>query len=153
MSLLTMQNMQIMVWLILLVLFVMTELATVGLVTIWFAAGALAALLLAVIQVSFPLQITVFLVTSILLLILVRSMAQKHINNRAEKTNVHAVVGQRTRITERVSNLDQTGRATVLGQDWSVRTENDTQILEPGTLVQVIRVSGVKLIVEKIEEV
>ena len=52
-----------------------------------------------------------------------------------------------------MSNLDQTGRAVVLGQDWSIRTEDDNEIIEPGTLIEVVRVSGVKLIVKNVEKI
>ena len=63
------------------------------------------------------------------------------------------MVGERACVTERVSNLDQTGRAVVLGQDWSIRTEDDNEIIEPGTLIEVVRVSGVKLIVKNVEKI
>ena len=60
--------------------------------------------------------------------------------------------GEKIRVLERVSNLDQTGRAIVHGQEWTVRTEDDNMIIEQGELVQVLRIAGVKLIVEKVEE-
>ena len=140
------------IWLALTVIFIIAELATVGLLTIWFAAGAIAALIFAAVGTPFALQIIVFLVVSIALLCLTRPLAQKYVNGRSPKTNVDAVVGQRAVVTERISNLEQSGRAVVLGQDWSVRTEDDKETIEKGELIEVIRVSGVKLIARKVKE-
>ena len=140
------------IWLILTIAFAGIELATVGLVTIWFAAGSIAALLVASLGWNFFLQVVVFLLVSIALLVATRPLAAEYVNRRASKTNVDAIIGSRALVTERVSNLNQTGRAVVNGQDWSIRTEVDNMIIEPGEMVEVIRVSGVKLIVKKIME-
>ena len=145
-------NMYIMFWLIAMIVFIVGEMITVGLTSIWFAAGALVALIIAAFGGGLVFQIVAFLLVSGILLWLTRSWAKQFINSRVQKTNVERVVGARARITERVSNLDQTGRAVVLGQDWSIRTEDDNEIIEPGTLVEVVRVSGVKLIVKSVEK-
>lgn len=143
-------NAYIMFWLIAMILFIVGEMISVGLTSIWFAAGALVALILAAFGGGVVSQAVVFLLVSGILLWFTRPWAKKFINARVQKTNVDSVVGERTQTTERVSNLEQTGRAMVLGQDWSVRTENDNEIIEAGKMVEVIRVSGVKLIVREI---
>lgn len=145
-------NMYIMFWLIAMIVFIVGEMITVGLTSIWFAAGALVALIIAAFGGGLVFQIVAFLLVSGILLGLTRSWAKQFINSRVQKTNVERVVGERACVTERVSNLDQTGRAVVLGQDWSVRAEDDKEIIEPGTLIEVVRVSGVKLIVKKVNE-
>ena len=104
----------ILLWVILLIAFVVGELITVGLTSIWFAAGSLVALLAAVLGANPVVQIILFI-----------------------------------RITERVSNLDQTGMAVVNGQEWTVRTRDDREIIEQGAYARVLEISGVKLIVEK----
>lgn len=143
-------NMYILFWLIAMIVFIVGEMITVGLTSIWFAAGALAALIVAACHGGIVLQIIAFLLVSAILLWLTRPWANRFINSRVQKTNVDCVVGARARVTERVNNLEETGRAVVLGQDWSIRAEDDKEIIEPDTLIQVVRVSGVKLIVKKV---
>ena len=139
-------------WLVLAIVFAAVELATVGLVSIWFAAGAFAALLVAVLHGNLILQVIVFLAVSIVLLVSTRSWAKKYLNSKIQKTNVDSVIGEKTRLTERVSNLDQTGKAVVLGQEWTARAAHDNEIIEQGDLVEVVAVSGVKLIVKRFKE-
>lgn len=145
-------NMYIMFWLIAMIVFIVGEMITVGLTCIWFAAGALVALIIAAFGGGLLFQIVAFLLVSGILLWMTRSWAKQFINSRVQKTNVERVVGERACVTERVSNLEQTGRAVVLGQDWSIRAEDDKEIIEPGTLIEVVRVSGVKLIVKNVEK-
>ena len=140
------------VWLGLLVIFLLIEMATVGLVTIWMAGGALAALILELAGLSFWWQIWAFLIVSFVLLIFTRPFAVKYINSHHEKTNYEEIIGKVVRITEKVDNLQQTGTAVVNGLEWTTRAERDDVILNPGDLAKVVNISGVKLIVKKYEE-
>ncbi|MEE1029302.1 MAG: NfeD family protein [Agathobacter sp.] len=142
----------ILIWLILTIVFVIAELATVGLVSIWFAAGSLITLIAAALGAPLPVQIILFLAISIALLLATRPFAKKFINSRTQATNVDSVIGEKARVTERVSNLDLTGKAVVRGQEWTVRTDNDNEIIDQGELIEVLRVSGVKLIVRKAQQ-
>jgi membrane protein implicated in regulation of membrane protease activity len=135
---------------VLLIIFIIVELISVGLTSIWFAAGALIALLFAMAGAHPVVQIVVFLAVSVILLAATRPWAQKYINSRTHPTNADSLVGERIRIAERVSNLDQTGMAVVHGQEWTVRTQDDTEIIEEGQLACVQSISGVKLIVSKL---
>ena len=119
-------------WMVLLIVFVLGELATIGLTCIWFAAGALAALVMAMAGVNPVVQFLVFLVVSILLLAATRPWARKYVNAKMQRTNADSLIGENIRISERVSNMDQTGMAVVHGQEWTVRTRNDNEIIEPG---------------------
>lgn len=139
----------IVLWVVLLIVFVIGELASVGLTSIWFAAGALVALILAFLKVGPLLQFVAFLVVSIVLLLATRSWAQKFINSRTQKTNADSIIGETIRIAERVSNRDQTGMAVVHGQEWTVRTRSDDEVIEKDQEAKVVEISGVKLIVEK----
>ena len=76
----------------------------------------------------------------------------KFINTQREKTNYEGIIGKTIRIAERVDNIRQTGMAVVNGQEWTVRAQEDQEILEPETLAKVVNISGVKLIVRKYEE-
>lgn len=140
----------ILMWLVLLIVFIVAELITVGLASIWFAAGALAALVMAVLGVNAPGQIAAFFIISVVLLIITRPFAGKFINSRTQKTNLDSIVGERIRIQERVSNTDQTGTALVRGQEWTVRSEDDKEAIEQGEFAEVVRISGVKLMVRRI---
>lgn len=140
----------ILLWIILLIVFVVVELVTVGLVSIWFAAGALVALIVASLNGGIVLQFLAFFIVALGLLAATRPWAKRFINNKMQKTNVDSLIGKEIRITERVSNLDQTGTAVVSGQEWTVRADDDKQIFEQGETARVVRISGVKIIVEKV---
>lgn len=139
-------------WLIAVVVFLVVELSTVTLTSIWFAAGALAAMLVAMFGGNSIIQIIAFLIVAFSLLYATKPFAKRFIDTKKVSTNADRAIGQKVRVLERVSNLDQTGRAIVLGQEWTVRTDDDNMIIEQGELVRVLRIAGVKLIVEKAEE-
>lgn len=143
-------NPMICIWLLFIIAFVAVEVATVGLTSIWFAAGAFCSLIIAIIHGPVWLQIVVFLVVSLALLAGTRSWANRFINRNTQSTNVDSLIGEEIRIAERVSNLDQTGTAVVRGQEWTVRAMTDGEIFAQGELARVAGVSGVKLMVEKI---
>lgn len=140
------------IWLGLFILLLVIEIITVGLTTIWFAAGALAALAANVLGANLIIQIIIFLAVSVVLLIFTRPWAEKHLNRKRVRTNYEREIGKVIRITEKVDNLGQTGKSVVDGQEWTVRSRNDSDIFEAGALARVVAVSGVKLIVEKCEE-
>lgn len=142
----------ILFWLACMVVFIVAELITVGLTSIWFAAGVLIALLFAVSGVNFAIQIVAFVVISLVLLAATRPWAKKFVNAKFSATNADSLIGSVISIRERVSNLDQTGSAVVNGQEWTVRTDDDNVVIEEGELAKVVRITGVKLIVEKKKE-
>lgn len=141
------------VWLVAVIVFLGVELSTVTLTSIWFAAGALAAMLVAMFNGNLIIQIIAFLIVAFGLLYATKPWSKKFIDTKKVSTNADRAIGQEVRVIERVSNLDQTGRAIVHGMEWTVRTENDNIIIEQGELVRVLRIAGVKLIVERVEEV
>ena len=133
-------NPYIILWVVLVIICILVELATVGL-TVSLAAAALGA--------NPIVQIILFLAVSIVLLAATRPWAKKYINSRTQSTNADSLIGQTIQIKERVSNMDQTGMAVVHGQEWTVRTRNDNEIIEPGEKAKILAISGVKLIVAK----
>lgn len=140
------------IWLGLFVLLLVIELLTVGLTTIWFAAGALAGLAANALGANLIVQIFVFLAVSVVLLIFTRPWAEKHLNRNRVRTNYESLIGENIRITEKVDNLSQTGKSIIDGVEWTVRAKDDKETFEPGTLAKVADISGVKLIVEKYKE-
>ena len=141
------------VWLIAVIIFLGVEISTVTLTSIWFAAGALAAMLVAMFNGNLIVQAIAFLIVAFGLLYATKPWAKKFIDTKKVNTNADRAIGEEVRVIERVSNLDQTGKAIVHGMEWTVRTENDNIIIEQGELVRVLRIAGVKLIVERVEEV
>lgn len=139
-------------WLGLLIILLIIEIITVGLTSIWAAGGALVALLFNILGLSLMWQVIAFFVVTFVLLIFTRPFAVRFINTQREKTNYEGIIGKTIRIAERVDNLRQTGMAVVNGQEWTVRAEDEQEILEPETLAKVVNISGVKLIVRKYEE-
>ena len=142
--------MEMIFWLIVFIALLVIEIATLGLTTIWFAAGALVAFLAAFIGFGVPVQVIIFLAVSIILLILTRPIAMKYFNQERQKTNVESLIGQKAIVTEEVNSLQATGKVEVNGMEWSAKTEESDRI-EANTVVSIKGIQGVKLIVEKEE--
>ncbi len=135
-------------WLALAVALLIIEMMTQGLTTIWFAGGALAAFVLALLGAPVWAQIVVFLVVSLLLLVFTRPIAMKYYNNRLTKTNAESLVGQNAVVTEDIDNLKAAGRVKINGLDWKAQSVRDDVTISAGTNVTVKDIQGVKLIVE-----
>ncbi len=134
-------------WLLALILFSVIEGVTVGLTSIWFAAGALGALIAAMLGAHIFLQILIFLVLSALTLALVRPIAVRLLKPRHDPTNADRVIGQTALVTEDIDNVEGKGLVVISGQVWSARSEHGVAI-PAGTQVRVLRIEGVKVYVE-----
>ena len=141
----------IIVWLGIFILLLITEAATMGLTTIWFAGGALVALITALFGLAFGLQVICFFVISFVLLFFTRPLALSHFNKDREKTNLDSIVGAEALVQKEINNLKGEGQVVLNGQEWMARTKQQ-QILAVGEIVRVKEIQGVKLIVEKSEQ-
>ena len=136
------------VWLGILILAIIAEAVTAGLVSIWFVPSALAAMILASCNVPVYLQVTVFLGLSIILLIFSRTIWKKYTSFKpVEPTNADALIGQIGIVTEAINNIDASGEVKVNGQHWSARSQNGVPI-EKDKHVRILSIEGVKLICE-----
>ena len=135
------------VWLIAMVALLVVEAIVPGLVSIWFAAGALLALLLSLIGVDLWLQFTCFLVVSLVLLALTRPLAKKYVNAHTTPTNADRLLGADCVVTEEIDNLRGTGAVSVDGKVWSARMETPDGKAPKGAVVKALRIEGVRLIV------
>ncbi len=135
-----------MLWLILLAILLIVEMATLGLTTIWFAGGALVAFIVSLFYDNLLLEISLFLVISLLLLIFTRPFVKKYFNSTRVKTNYEAIIGKEAIVTATIDNDTNTGLAIVNGQEWSARSVDGSKI-EKGTRVIIENISGVKLMV------
>ncbi len=135
------------IWLAAAIIFIIIEAVTVGLTTIWFAAGALVALILALIKVGVGVQVAVFLILSLVLLATTRKIFVNKLKTGSEKTNVDALVGEEAVVLEDITPFN-TGLVKVKGQNWTaIAADKDASILK-GSTVKIKAIEGVKLIVE-----
>lgn len=142
--------MEVIVWLVLLVVFLGVEAATLGLASIWFAGGSLIGLVAAALHAPVWLQIILFLITSLILLFFTRPIAVKYFNKSRAKTNVQGVIGKQAIVVSEIDNLHGVGQVTVAGQQWSARSSVEGEVIPVGAVVVVDAISGVKLMVHDI---
>ncbi len=138
------------IWLALFVVLIVFEAVTTGLFTIWFAGGALIALLVSLFLDMWVVQMVVFLIVSFLLLYFMRPVAMRKFNAKRLKTNVEDIAGREAKVTELIDNLNASGTAILNGLEWSARSVEDSVTIPVGERVLVREVRGVKLIVEPI---
>ncbi len=137
------------IWLGILILAVIMEIATTQLVSIWFAIGALAAFFAALAGVNqIWIQILVFAVVSVIAVAITRPLVKKLTAKKAEPTNADMVIGKTAVVTEQIDNVAATGAVKVGGMAWTARS-TDGSIIEIGETVTVNEISGVKLLVTK----
>ena len=141
---------EVIFWLVLLIICIGIEVATMGLTTIWFAGGALIAIFAAVIGAPIWLQATIFIIVSLVLLFFTRPIAVKYFNKDRVKTNVESMVGRQAIVISEIDNLQGIGQVTVGGQEWSARSAEDQAKIAVGAVTVVVAISGVKLIVRDI---
>ena len=135
-------------WLGLIVVLVIVEAATIALTTIWFALGAVFALILSCIQgVSEMTQVLVFVVVSAVSLWLLRPIARRHLTGKKEATNADRVINQIGVVLEDVDNLNEAGAVKVDGKIWTARAYTG-EVIPKDTRVRILFIEGVKLIVE-----
>ena len=144
-------NWEAIFWLVAMVVFIAAEAMTVSLVSIWFAAGALGAIIVALTGGGLAFQVTVFLALAIVLLFCLRGIVRKHFTPRITRTNVDSVIGATGVVVTPVNNIAALGQVRIGGVEWSARSTDNSHI-PAGTLVKVDRIEGVKVFVSPVEE-
>ncbi len=135
-------------WVVLMIGFLIVEGIAPGLVSIWFALGALAALISSLLGAQVWLQTVWFVVISVLALIATRPLAKKYVNSRTHATNADILIGQECLVTETIDKLHETGAVSVAGKVWTARCVEPEQVIEKGSIAVIERIEGVKLIVK-----
>ena len=141
-------EMMTVIWIAAIIVFGIAEAATAGLVSIWFVAGAAAALIATELGAALWLQFAVFLVVSILALIATRPLVRRMLDKTIVPTNADRVLHRSAKVTETVDNENAAGAVYIDGKTWSARSEDST-IIERGKMAEVIRMEGVKLFVRE----
>jgi len=137
------------VWLIIAIVLGIIEAVTLGLTTIWFAAGALIAMLISMFELPVPIQIIVFFASSLILLFFTKPILEKYGRIGIVRTNADRLIGEKGLVTERIDVINGTGQVKIFGQIWSARSA-DNQDIEAGEMVEIKSITGVKLIVERV---
>ena len=143
------RNMDAILWLAAVVVLLVIEIATLGLTTIWFAGGALIAGIAAVAGAGRVVQFVLFLIVSLILLIFTRPIAMRYLNTNRTRTNAESLIGKEAVVTQTIENLKNQGQVIVGGIEWTARTDDNGNVIEKDTVVEIERIEGVKLIVKK----
>ena len=138
-------------WIIAIIAFLGLEAVTLGLTSVWFAIGSLAALLSAALDAPPWLQMLWFVLVSALTLLATRPLAKKYLNDKCEPTNADRVIGAHAIVTEPIDNLHATGAVSVDGKVWTARTLDDNTVIAVGTEVRIVEIRGVKLLVTTVQ--
>ena len=136
-------------WVVALVVFLIVEAVTAGLVSIWFVFGSLVALICAALGAAVWLQIFWFVIVSVATLVLTRPLVKRYVDSRSVATNADRSIGRAAVVTERIDNLAATGAVKIDGVVWTARSTDDAVAIETGERVTVRAIEGVKLIVER----
>lgn len=140
---------EVLSWLILAATFIVLEIISLGLTTIWFAGGAFVAAIAALCGANLIIQVVLFLAVALVLLAFTRPWAVKHLDTKTEKTNAEALVGQSALVLEEIDNIKETGRVKINGMEWTARVGDGGGIIPAGDMAKIVDIQGVKLIVEK----
>jgi membrane protein implicated in regulation of membrane protease activity len=143
--------MEIVFWLVLMCVLIVIESLSVQLICVWFAFGSLAAFIAALAGAPWWAQAALFVGISTVLLCFTRPLARKYIHKNPVATNADRVLGQTGKVTETIDNTAQTGAVYTQGKEWSARSVDGKRI-EPGTIINVERLEGVKLWVSAAQE-
>ena len=133
-------------WLVLTVVFLIAEAATVTVISLWFAAGALAAMAAALLGGGIWLQTGVFLAVSAIALTALRPLVRKYLTPKLTATNVDSVIGSAGIVTCPIDNIAAAGQVKLNGMEWTARSTSGEPI-PAGTRIKVDRIEGVKVFV------
>ena len=138
-------------WLIVFLVLLGMEIVSLGLTTVWFAIGALAAFIATLAGAGYVVQFVLFVSVSVVTLVLTRPLAVRYFNSNLTKTNVDAVAGKQVVIIERIAGAGAFGEAMLDGEKWMALSEDGTP-MEKGENARVVPVEGVKLVLQKVQE-
>lgn len=133
-------------WVAIIVLSVIVEAMTAGLVAIWFVPAAIVSIILAFCRVPIWIQVMVWLIISIVCVSSTRTVFKKIFMPKTKKTNIDLIIGEHAVVTERINNISGSGQVKVKGQYWTARAADESRSFEEGAVVTIIAIEGVKLI-------
>ena len=137
-------------WLAIIILAIVIEIFTEQLVSIWFIPGALISIIFDLFEAKLVWQIIIFLALSVVGIIVGKKFLLKYKSDNSTKTNIDAIIGEKCIVTEKIDNFAGCGQAKVRGQIWSARGVLEDDVFEPGEVLQIVAIEGVKIICKKI---
>lgn len=139
------------IWLLIACTFAILEMFTAGFMVIWFSVAALVALIVSLIfPEAFAVQVVIWGILSVILILFTKKFADK-INANAVPTNVYSVIGKKANVVVEINGEKSTGQVKVDGDVWSAKTEEFNAIIPVGSVVEILKVDGVKVVVKKID--
>ncbi len=138
-------------WGIVFAVMVIAELTTMQLVSIWFAAGAIAAFIAALCGLGMGMQLFLFVLVSVILLTVTRPLLKKFRVGDTQPTNIDLDIGKTAVIIEDVNNSCDVGRARLNGVDWKA-VSSDGSVIPKGSIVKIDDIRGTKLFVTLLKE-
>lgn len=143
-------NWSAIVWLALMIFFICVEASTVVMMSLWFAAGALVAMIASLLGAQLWLQVVLFAVVSAALLACLRPVFRKYMKPKISRTNLDSVIGSTGLVTARIDNVMAQGQVKLGAMEWTARSSSG-EVIEEGTLIKVDRIEGVKVFVTPAE--
>lgn len=136
------------IWTIIIVISVIVEAATINLVSIWFALGALLALIADLLQLSTVNQVIIFALSSTIIVAITRPLSKKYLRGKIIRTNSDRVIGKHCLITETITP-DQKGEAKVMGSLWMASSLNN-EVINADEYAEVVSIEGAHVVVRKL---
>ena len=138
------------IWLAITVIAIIIEILTIDLVSIWFAAGSIVALIAYLLNASTTIQIVLFVIVTSICAIIIRPISKKYLRGNIERTNFDRVIGKHGLVTKTIT-ADNKGEVKVMSTLW-MATSNDNTTIHQGEYCVILAVEGAHLVVKKIEE-
>lgn len=133
------------IWIGIIVLLTILEVATVNLTSIWFVMSAILALIVSIFIDNFLIQFSVFIIAGIVLLILTRPIVEKLFNSKKQRTNADRIIGKSGIVTEKITK-NKPGEVKVYGNRWTAISD---KTIKENTIVKILEIQGVKIVVEE----
>ena len=137
-------------WLIASGVFFIGEIITVGFLLFWFGVACLISMVVSFFTSNLIIQMSVFLIASVLLILGTKPFVKKFMNQKNVATNAYSLIGKTGLVVQEIDNIKGTGQIKVGGEVWSAQSVDNT-IIPLNTEVELIKIDGVKAIVKPIK--
>ena len=138
------------IWLIFAGIFLIFEIFTMGFLIFWLSIGALITMVVSFFVHDLIIQLTIFVVSSTILIFATKPLIKKFGLKDTVPTNVYSTIGKTAVVTQKIDNINGTGQIKLNGETWSALSDDENVVIDENSKVEVIRIKGVKAIVSKI---
>ncbi len=138
------------IWLIASGIFFICEIITVGFLVFWLGVGALIAMLVSFFTSNIIIQMSVFVISSGLLIFATRPLVNKISKKDVVPTNVYSLIGKKAVVTEDIDWVTGKGQIKFEGEIWSAKSKEQINI-PAGSEVEIVSIEGVKAFVKPLK--